>query len=154
MVRANSSSCNPTCVLREMSLPRSLSDIDRPTAANDPRSSTSFSARKNPQRMSVNTLPVFPGLRPRIWSRLLRLATKAMPDRLLGISVYVGVESYCEFTPNGPLAGFQSGWKLRKSQVKYSTESLNSMVVPLPVGRGKGREMWRPRESLRQLIEM
>ena len=61
----------------------SLSDIDRSTAANDPRSSASFSARKNPQRISANTLPVFPGLRPRIWSRLLGLATKAMSDRLL-----------------------------------------------------------------------
>ena len=62
---------------------RSLSDIDRSTAANDPRPSTSFSARKNPQRISANTLPVFPGLWPRIWPRLIRLVTKAMSDRLL-----------------------------------------------------------------------
>jgi hypothetical protein len=57
---------------------RSLSNIDRSTAANDPRPSTSFSARKNPQRISANTLPVFPGL----WPRLIRLVTKAMSDRL------------------------------------------------------------------------
>ena len=57
--------------------PRSLSDIDRSTAANDPRPSASFSARKNPQRIPVNTLPVFPGLWPRTWPRLLRLVAKA-----------------------------------------------------------------------------
>ena len=38
--------------------------------------------KKNPQRIPASTLPVFPGLRPRIWSRLLCLATKAMSDRL------------------------------------------------------------------------
>jgi hypothetical protein len=54
---------------------RSLSDIDRSTAANDPRPSASFSARKNPQRIPANTPPVFPGLRPRIWPHLLRLVT-------------------------------------------------------------------------------
>jgi len=48
------------------SCPRSLSDIDRSTAANDLRPSVSFSALKNPQRIPANTPPVFPGLRPRI----------------------------------------------------------------------------------------
>ena len=62
---------------------RSLSDIDLSTAANDPRPSASCSARKNPQRILANTPPGFPGLRPRIWPHLLRLATKVMPDRLL-----------------------------------------------------------------------
>ena len=62
---------------------RSLSDIDRSTAANDPRPSASFSSRKNPQRIPANTPPVFPGLRPCIWPHLLRLVTKVMPDRLL-----------------------------------------------------------------------
>ena len=46
------------------SLSRSLSDIDRSTAANDPQSSASFSVLKNPQPIPVNTPPVFPGLRP------------------------------------------------------------------------------------------
>jgi Protein of unknown function (DUF3108) len=55
--------------------PGSLSDIDLSTAANDPRPSASFSARKNPQRIPANTPPVFPGLRPRIWPHLLRLVT-------------------------------------------------------------------------------
>jgi hypothetical protein len=64
-------------------LPRSLSDIDRSTTANDPQPSASFSARKNPQCIPANTPPVFPGLRPRIWPHLLRLVTKAMSDRLL-----------------------------------------------------------------------
>jgi len=64
-------------------LPRSLSDIDLTTAANDPRPSASFSARKNPQRIPANTPPVFPGLRPRICPHLLRLVTMAMSDRLL-----------------------------------------------------------------------
>jgi hypothetical protein len=63
---------------------RSLSDIDHSTAANDPQPSASFSALKNPQRIPVNTPPVFPGLRPCIWPHLLRLVTKAMSDRLLG----------------------------------------------------------------------
>ena len=62
---------------------KSLSDIGRSTAANDPRPSASFSAQKNPQRIPANTPPVFPGLRPCIWPHLLRLVTKAMPDRLL-----------------------------------------------------------------------
>src|SRR5438067_13004498 len=60
----------------------SLSSIDLSTAANDPRPAASFSARKNPQRIPANTLPVFPGLRPRIWPHLLRLVTKTMSDRL------------------------------------------------------------------------
>ena len=55
---------------------RSLSDILRSTAANDLQSSASFSSRKNPQCIPVNTLPVFPGLRPRSSPRLLRLITK------------------------------------------------------------------------------
>ena len=66
---------------------RSLPDIDRCTVANDPQSSTSFSARNNPQCIPVNTLPVFLGLRPRIWPRLLRLVTKAISDRLLGVGL-------------------------------------------------------------------
>jgi hypothetical protein len=57
--------------------------MDHSTAANDPRSSASFSALKNPQRIPVNTPPVFLGLRPCIWSHLIRLVTKAMSDRLL-----------------------------------------------------------------------
>jgi hypothetical protein len=36
------------------------------TAANDPRPSASFSARKHPHRIPANTLPVFSNLRPRI----------------------------------------------------------------------------------------
>ena len=63
---------------------RSLSDIDRSTAANDPQPSASFSVLKNPQRIPVNTPPVFQGLRPRIWPPLLRLVTKAISDMLLG----------------------------------------------------------------------
>ena len=54
---------------------RRLSDIDHSTAANNPRSSASCSAQKNPQRIPANTPPVFPGLRPRIWPHLLRLVT-------------------------------------------------------------------------------
>jgi len=72
--------------------PRSLSDIDRSIAANDPQPSASFSARKNPQRIPANTPPVFPGLRPCIWPHLLRLVTKAMPDRLLASMTH---ERFC-----------------------------------------------------------
>jgi hypothetical protein len=63
---------------------RSLSDMDHSTAANDPRPSASFSARNNPQCIPVNTPPVVPGLRPRIWPHLLRHVTKVMSNRLLG----------------------------------------------------------------------
>src|SRR6266850_3695168 len=70
--------------------PRSLSDIDLSTAADDPQPSASCSARKNPQCIPANTPPVFPGLRPRIWPRLLRLVTKAMSDRLLAHIVHDG----------------------------------------------------------------
>jgi len=38
----------------------------------------------------ANTPPVFPGLRPRIWPHLLRLATKTMPDRFLGFGFCAG----------------------------------------------------------------
>jgi hypothetical protein len=48
-------------------LSRSLSDIDRSTAANELQPSASFSALKNPQRIPVNTPPVFPSLAPLIW---------------------------------------------------------------------------------------
>ena len=76
--------CKSTDLLSiSSSLLRSLSDIDRSTAANDLRPSASCSARKNPQRIPANTPPVFPGLRPRIWPHLFRLVTKAMSDRLL-----------------------------------------------------------------------
>ncbi len=54
---------------------RSLSDIDRSTAANDGQASTLFSATKNPRRIPANTPPVFRGLRSRICPRLLRLIT-------------------------------------------------------------------------------
>jgi hypothetical protein len=64
---------------------RSLSDIDRSTAANDLQPSALFSARKNPRCIPANTPPVFPGLRSRIQPHLLRLVTKAMSDRLLAI---------------------------------------------------------------------
>ena len=54
---------------------RTLSNIDRSTAANDGQASTLFSATKNPQRIPANTPPVFPGLWPRICLPLLRLVT-------------------------------------------------------------------------------
>src|SRR5712692_3938833 len=83
MAAVRSTFTKPFGLTRLISFPKSLSDIDLSTAANDPRTSASFSARKNPQRISANTPPVFPGLRPRIWPHLLRLVTKAMSDRLL-----------------------------------------------------------------------
>ncbi len=53
----------------------SLSGIEHSTAANDQRPSASFSARKNPQRISANTPSVFHGLAPLIWPHLFRLVT-------------------------------------------------------------------------------
>src|SRR3989441_6674274 len=86
---------NPSHLSRELwPAIRSLSDIDRSTAANDPQPSASCSARKNPQCIPANTPPVFPGLRPRIWPRLLRLVTKAMSDRLLAHIVHDGSSSH------------------------------------------------------------
>jgi hypothetical protein len=75
----------PSSKLRGLALilSRSVYDIDRSTAANDPRPSVSFSARKNPHRIPANTPPIFLCLQPRIWPHLLRLVTKAMSDRLL-----------------------------------------------------------------------
>ena len=55
--------------------PRSLSDIDPSTAANDAQASALFSAPKNPQRIAANTPPVFRGLWSRICQSLLRLVT-------------------------------------------------------------------------------
>ena len=81
--------------------PRSLSDVDRSTAANDPRPSASFSARKNPQRIPANTPPVFPGLWPRIWPHLVRLVTngnvgQAPNQNPVVRSIDIGVVRLCE----------------------------------------------------------
>src|SRR5262245_9759829 len=76
--------------LHESSGLRASSNINRSTTANDPRPSASFSARKNPQRIPANTLPVFSGLRPPTWTHLLRLVTKVMSDRLLAQMAYAG----------------------------------------------------------------
>jgi hypothetical protein len=60
-----------------------LSGIDHSSATNDDHASTLFSTSKTPQRIPVNTPPVFRSLRLRICLALLRLVTKAMSDRLL-----------------------------------------------------------------------
>jgi hypothetical protein len=78
--------------------PRSLSDNELPTAANAPRPSASCSARKSPQRIPANTPPVFPGLRPRIWRPLLRLVTRALPDRLLAVRVWFCMTGFSHWT--------------------------------------------------------
>jgi hypothetical protein len=56
--------------------------MNRSTAANDPRPSALCLARKNPQCIQANTPPVFPDPQPCIWPHLIRLVTKAIPDRL------------------------------------------------------------------------
>ena len=81
--------------------PGSLSDIDLSTAANDPRPSASFSARKNPQCIPANTPPVFPGLGPRIWPHLPRLVTtgnvgQAPSQNPVVRSIDIGVVRLCE----------------------------------------------------------
>src|SRR5467141_2727819 len=75
-VRIRSAHLNRSTILLSR-ISRSLSDIDRSTAANDPRPSASFSARKNPQCIPANTPPIFSGLWPRIWPHLLRLITNS-----------------------------------------------------------------------------
>ena len=62
---------------------RSLSDIDRSTAANDPRASASCSARKNPQCIRANTPPVFQARGFASERIFLRVVTKVLSDRLL-----------------------------------------------------------------------
>jgi hypothetical protein len=65
------------------------------TAANDLQASASFSARKHPQRIPVNTPPVFSSLRPRICQHLLFLATKDYSDRLLGTGSFYDSRFTC-----------------------------------------------------------
>jgi hypothetical protein len=74
---------------------RSLSDIDRSTAANDSQASTLFSATKNPQRIPANTPPVFRGLWPRICLPLLRLVTNSNVGQAPRITVAIGVLAIC-----------------------------------------------------------
>src|SRR5437879_9152051 len=64
---------------------RSLSDSDCSTAANDPRSSASFLARKNPQGIPANRPPVFPGLRLAYGQISFASSRTAMSERLLEI---------------------------------------------------------------------
>src|SRR6185295_7545556 len=54
---------------------RSLSDLDRSTALDDPRPSAPRSAPKYLQGISANTTPDFLSLGPRIWPHLFRLVT-------------------------------------------------------------------------------
>ena len=114
--------------------PRSLSDIDRSTAANDPRSSASFSAQKNPQRIPASTLPVFPGLRPRIWSCLLRLATKAMSDRLL-IWTSLSSSSSCHCGRHGRTA---HPWSARDLEARRTATVNQPDIRVLPAQRRTG----------------
>ncbi|MCI0428628.1 MAG: hypothetical protein L0Z46_11485 [Nitrospiraceae bacterium] len=74
---------------------RTLSDIDRSTAANDGQASTLFSATKNPQRIPANTPPVFRGLWPRICLPLLRLVTNSNVGQTPRITVAIGVLAIC-----------------------------------------------------------
>jgi hypothetical protein len=64
--------------------PRSLSDIDRSTAPNDLRPSASFTARKTPQCISVNTPSVFQGRGLASGHTSFASSRTAMSDRLLG----------------------------------------------------------------------
>jgi protease IV len=101
---------------------RSLSDLDRSTAANDLRPAASYSTRKNPQciRIPANTPPVFPGPWRRIWPRLLRLVTSgnvgtaSRPYAMLGLTCVFAVaslQSGCVtvnlIEPSGPVQEIQ-----------------------------------------------
>ena len=102
-VRTPSAHLNRSTILLSR-ISRSLSDIDRSTTVDDPRPSASYSARKNLQCIPANTPPVFPGLRPRIWPHLLRLATKAMWNRLLDTTIFrhsLCFDSWSAFPPRG-----------------------------------------------------
>ena len=74
---------------------RTLSNIDRSTAANNGQASTVFAATKNPQRIPANTPPVFRGLWPRICLPLLRLVTNSNVGQAPRITVAIGVLTIC-----------------------------------------------------------
>ena len=61
----------------EITRPRSLSDIDLSTTANDGRASAMFSVPKNSHRIPANTPPVFRRARSRICLSLPRLVTSS-----------------------------------------------------------------------------
>ena len=74
---------------------RTLSDIDRSTAANDGQTSSLFSDTKNAQRIPAKTPPVFRGLWPRICPPLLRLVTNSNVGQAPRITVALGLLAIC-----------------------------------------------------------
>ncbi len=65
------------CLFDLLLLPRSLSDSDLSTAANNAPASAFFAAPNNPHRIPANTPPVVQGLRQRICLPFLRLVTNS-----------------------------------------------------------------------------
>jgi hypothetical protein len=139
----------PLGLTQPISFPRSLSDIDLSTAANDPQPSASCSARKNTQRIPTNTPPDFPGLWPRIWPHLIVLLTKARLDRLITITRYrcCGIKTgdacsllsdlaFCLLRTDSPIA------TVRDIQAHHRPMSPNGWSVTIKVPRGLGARMF------------
>ena len=142
----------PLGLTQPISFPRSLSDIDLSTAANDLQPSASCSARKNTQHIPANTPPDFPGLWARIWPHLLGLVTKAMLDRLITITRYrcCGIKTgdacsllsdlsdlaFCLLRTDSPIAA------VRDIQAHHRPMSPNGWSVTIKVPRGLGARMF------------
>jgi len=129
--------------------PRSLSDSDLSTAANDPRPFASCSARKNPQGIPANTPPVFPGLRPRVWSPLLRLVTKALSDRPLAVRAYC-VTGLSPWFFKEPAMNGVSGLQ----EVQSSTSRSQSYRFLDEQKQQLGTGSWRPSSSASSAIHL
>ena len=104
---------------------RTLSGIDRSTAANDGQASTLFSAPKNPQRIPANTSPVFRGLRPRICLPLLRLVTNSNVGQAPRITVAIGILAIC-LAAIGPAGTWAAEPVKQEKKVKHPAKVRTS----------------------------
>ena len=110
----------------------SLSDIDRSAAANDPRPSALYSARKNPRCIPANTPPVFSDLRPCIWPRLLRLATDGNAGQAPSIQALAVAKDRTVYAGSFGMGIFKSE-TLGKSWVAANTGLRDRFILCLTV---------------------
>jgi len=110
----------------------SRSDIDRSAAANDPRPSALYSARKNPRCIPANTPPVFSDLRPCIWPRLLRLATDGNAGQAPSIQALAVAKDRTVYAGSFGMGMFRSD-TLGKSWVPVNTGLRDRFILCLAV---------------------